>query len=302
VHRLAAHGHRTDDPRRKLVKTVGLDHGLVEAVGHGRDRATHGAIGAHLECRGHALQICQARIDQKFIDTADGDLVGDNLCLQVAQHLAGDANVSGDEIRDDGIPFAGADQAGRQDPDAFLEQLPAIGRPQRAADVGRMRDAPGKSDDLAAMKDRRHHRVVRQMTGREPGIVGDHHIARQPGLDREFGEEGFRGARQDAGERRDAAGVLRDAVAVAIHEDRRIVVGFAHDGRERGAQQPCCRLVGDRDQAIPVDFERDRIERVQLAVRHQTACPSIVVARFHPGSGGMLTVANDIVQYLLRPI
>ena len=76
-----------------------------------------------------------------------------------------------------------------QNADAFLEQLPAIRRPQRAADIGRMRDAAGEADELAAMKDRRHHREVRQMARGEPGVVGDDGVARPPGLDRETWRE-----------------------------------------------------------------------------------------------------------------
>jgi hypothetical protein len=177
-----------------------------------------------------------------------------------AAMLVGDTHVGENQIDQVAILLALAQELDRQDAQPLLEQLAAIRGPERAADVGRVRDRAREADQMAAMEDRRGHRDVRQMPGREPWIVGDDAIARTPLLDRNALEARSQRARQDAHERWDAGRVLRERIAAAVHQHRGEIVRFAHDGGKRGAHQRGRRLIGDRDEPVPENLQRDGIE------------------------------------------
>ena len=127
-----------------------------------------------------------------------------------------------------------------------------------------MRDRTGEADQPALVEDRRDQREVRQVTGGEPGIVGDDAVARPPVLAREDLEQVLGRPRHDEGERGRGAVVLRHQVALGIHQHAGVVVAFAHDGGEGSADQRRRRLVCDGDQPAPEDFERDRVEAVTV--------------------------------------
>ena len=125
-----------------------------------------------------------------------------------------------------------------------------------------MGDRSGEADQRAAMEDRHRHGDVGQVTGGEPRVVGDDAVARLPGLLRKPFQEMLQGARQDAGEGRDAAGVFRQRVAIRIHQHGTEIVRLADDGRKGRAQQRRRGFVRDRNQPAPEDFQGDGIEIV----------------------------------------
>ena len=61
-----------------------------------------------------------------------------------------------------------------RDAQAFLEELATVDRPQRAADVGQVRDRAREADELILVEDWRYHRDVGQVAG-DIGCARDRH-------------------------------------------------------------------------------------------------------------------------------
>ena len=100
--------HGADDPRVLLVVAVGLDRGVVGAVRHCKDGAAHCAVGAFVQRRGQGLQVSKPGVAEELVDAAGTDLIGDDLRLEVAQHLARHADIGEQQIDQVLVPGAGA--------------------------------------------------------------------------------------------------------------------------------------------------------------------------------------------------
>jgi hypothetical protein len=107
------------------------------------------------------------------------DLVGDDLRLQVAQHLARHADI-GQQDRSSICSFHSPSRYRRgRDADAFLEQFAAIGDQSEPPTSGECAIEPAKPTSAPRWKIGADRGEVRQVAGGEPGIVGDD--ARRPG-------------------------------------------------------------------------------------------------------------------------
>ena len=111
---------------------------------------------------------------------------------------------------------------------------------------------------LVAVEDRRQHRDVEEMPGREPGVVGDQHVARLDAV-----VEAAHQVRAGERQRIDVAGRagigLRHHAPAPIEQRAGEIAGLAHDRAEGDALQRLGPLVDDADQVGPEDFELDAV-------------------------------------------
>ena len=146
----------------------------------------------------------------------------------------------------------------RRNPQAFLVDVARAGADAVAADIGVMDGRADIGDDPVAVEDRGQHGDVEEVPGREPGIVGDQHVAGSDAVVEAADQVG-------AGERQrvDVAGRagigLRHHAAAPVEQRHREIAGFAHDRAEGDALQRLGALVDDADQVGPEDFELDAV-------------------------------------------
>ena len=112
--------------RLVIIETVGLETGAIRAVGHRRDGAAHGLVGAVLERGGEGGQIIDLGIGEKFGGAPGTDLGRGDLGEEIAEHLVGDADIRGDEIARQLVDLALLQELHRQYTQAFLEQFAAV--------------------------------------------------------------------------------------------------------------------------------------------------------------------------------
>ena len=130
-----------------------------------------------------------------------------------------------------------------------------------AADVGVVDGRADIGEDAVAVEDRRQHGDVEEVPGRQPGIVGDDHVA---GL--EIVGEDANEMRAGNRQRIDVAGRagvgLRHHAAAPVEQRAGEVAGLAHHRAEGDALQRLGALGDDADQVGPQDFELDAVHRL----------------------------------------
>src|SRR5207302_4617090 len=174
---------------------------------------------------------------------------------------------------------------------ALLEDLAGLDGADAAADVGHVRGRRRERDEPLAMEDRLQHRDVAHVTGAQPGVVGDEHVAGPHGVGAQLADEVAHGGRQAADEGRDAAAVLGQCRAAGVGQHAGEVVGLVGERRERRAHDGLGRLVDDRDDARPQDLQRDGVDgrahgsvTMMLPVAATWPTPPDPITRVEPSS------------------
>src|SRR5262249_14553979 len=131
---------------------------------------------------------------------------------------------------------------------------------RRAAHIDLMRRACHEADH-ATVEEHRHDLVgVGEMAGADEAVVDQDRVAGLEGLAREILQyrlcHGWHGA-----EMARAEVALRDHDGVGIEHRGGEIVALAHTLREGSVPQRDAELVGDGDEGIPYDRQRDRIDR-----------------------------------------
>ena len=168
--------------------------------------------------------------------------------------------------------LAGVVELQRRNPETFLMHVAGAGADAVAADIGVMNGRADIGEDAVAVEDRRQHRDVEEMPGRQPGIVGGDHVARLEvvGEDADEMRAGDRQRIDVAGR----AGVgLRHHAAAPVEQRTGQIAGLAHHRAEGDALQRLGALGDDADQVGPQDFEFDAVHRsIPSAQRYSRSC------------------------------
>ena len=91
---------------------------------------------------------------------------------EIAEHGVGRPHVRLDHGVQHRARLASVVELQRRNPEAFFMHVAGAGADAVAADVGVMNGRADIGEDAVAVEDRRQHRDVEEMPGREPGIVG----------------------------------------------------------------------------------------------------------------------------------
>ena len=146
-----------------LAGAVEIERGVIDAVRHRGDGVTHVALGARADRARDRRQIIDGLAPDEIAQAARRRLAGGDLGRDVAEHLLGQADIGADDCLQIGVEASFAHIQQGRDADAFLEHLARVGRPERAADVGLMRDATRPADEPPVAKHRRQYRDVRKV-------------------------------------------------------------------------------------------------------------------------------------------
>ena len=199
--------------------------------------------------------------------------VGAELAADVAEHQLGRAAVGADDALDVAERLAAALVAHRRQVQALVEDLARLAGAasrHRAADVALVRDRAAEAEQRAVDEHRAEHAHVGRV--RAAAVVG---MIDQEGV--AFGDvvAELRDHRAAAGrERADVQrqhDVLRDDLALGVHQRAGGVLRFAHDGGEAGAEQRVLHLLHDAGEARLHHFEIDGVD---------VHCASYVTIRF----------------------
>ena len=241
---------------------VDIQPEFVRAVRQGLDAAAHQRFGAAVDDARQRHQIVHGVIEQELAQAADADLMGPDDGPDIPQHQFGDAAVLADDVEEECVGLARGIDFRRRDPNAFGEHVVGFDVAPVSADVREMGHGPHERDGRALMEDRRQQNVVGQMARADPGIVGAEHVAFLQGLQRIGLQQASGRAREHDAEigRREPG--LAQGIPVPIHQDAGEIPAFAHDGGEGGLDRREIDLVHDRDQALPLDLQADRIDSV----------------------------------------
>ena len=148
-----------------------------------------------------------------------------------------------------------------RDPNALLVNLGGGGAVHAAAHVGRVAAGREVADDAVFEEHRREHGHIVDLTGGEPGVVGDQDIARR----QRGGRDGLQEMTHAGGHGVDVAGSagerLGDHVAAGVEDPAGQVLGLADHRREGGAHERDLLLVDDRKQPVPEHFQSEDVHQ-----------------------------------------
>ena len=131
-----------------------------------------------------------------------------------------------------------------------------------------MRGVGEQADDGAVVEGGCDDGQVVQVTGAEPGIVGDVVIARLHRVGGKFAQEMADAFRHGVDVTGRAGDRLRHHASVQVEDAGGKVAGLAHRGGERGADHGLRLFLHHRDQAVPHDLAVDLRKSIGF-VRHQ---------------------------------
>ena len=219
------------------------------------------------------------------------DAVAADQRMDVALDLHRLADVGAHDAHHAFVDLAFAHQGQQRQEQAFVEDLPAVGRLAEAADVDHVRGAGEQRHQLAVMEGGRGDDDVVEMAGALPRVVGHIGIARLHGLDRELADEMDDAARHRVHVARRAGDGLGQHLAVEVEHAGRDVARLARAGREGGAHQGAGLLLDDGEQAVPHHLQADIGGRAHVT-SSSTIWPSGVDAGAkalrHDGGGAIL--------------
>ena len=294
-HLVAAHGQLDRDPQRFRLVAEPVNEVLerVCPVGQGGELGTHQALAEQLQLVHVAAALERAVPLENLDQAALAGAAGRDLGPQVADHLDRLARVLLEDADHARVLAAGLVELEQGQPQPLLVDLGRVhgDRPRREpADVDVVRHRRGVPLELALVEDRLDHVEVRQVLAAEAvRIVGDEHVA---GLD--VLAEVLAHVPHDRRERPELDGegqTLRDELALAVAERRRVVHRVADDGRVGAAHHDERHLVGHRRERVLDHLEGDGIDRDGgHGSRAMSMFPSASIVARQPG--GMTHVAS----------
>ncbi len=220
------------------------------------DGPEHGRTSTFAEQRAQALR---------------ADVVGIALRPEIAADLLGDSDVAEDHPQQILVELALPDQLHRQDANAFLKGLgDALHRLRaggRTADVDMMRRVDDVAQEHVAVEHGHHHVEVRIVPAAQERVVGDDGVARRDAVQRHVVEDVLHhvGHRSQMSRRVVALG---DEPGLRIEDAGGEILAFAHRLGECGAAKRAAHLVRDRDQRVPYDRQRDRVDLTVRLIAH----------------------------------
>ena len=116
-------------------------------------------------------------------------MVRRHLRPKIAQNPVRHAHVALDQPEQQVVRLSAIVQLADRDDDAFLVNLARVGRCHAAADIGMVRAGHAEADQLLAAESRRRDEDVRRMSGAEPRVVGDQHVAGGERVGRILGQD-----------------------------------------------------------------------------------------------------------------
>ena len=227
------------------VKTV-----AIVAVGNGADRIPHAAFRPSYDLVGDLPQVFDSFFVHKPHQHAVAIAVGGELRPDIPEGLLGLPQVFLQKGQYNPALSARFDDLANRDRQSFLVTVARCGR-RGAANIDRMCGAGGESDETARTKQRMDHRNIVQVTGPDPGIVGDDRIAWRQIFDRIGREDGFQRPRQGSHKARDTAFGLRELPTAFVEEAECHVVVVTHDNGERRAHEGLRDLIDDAVEPAP---------------------------------------------------
>ena len=200
---------------------------------------------------GDLVETVHAEFVHQAAQAPASDVVAGGQRIEIACHLHRLADIGPHDVEHALVGLAAVEHAHDRDAKPFLEHLAGVRPETGTADVDDM-DGRGEQPRRRAVAEaRRHHREVEQVSGGEPGVVGDVDVALAHGVGRELleKERDRRGHRVDMARR--AGDRLGEHAAPQVEDPGREVAGLAHGGRERRADDRLGLLLDDGDQPIP---------------------------------------------------
>ena len=252
----------------RLVEAVVLHGRAIDAIRDLADGSAHRIFRTQPHLGAERIEV--HGLQQALKPLAHGAAARD-LGPDVAEPLLRDAHVLGDDLDQDIVRLAAVEQPHQRNLQTFFIDLATRVAAKLAADVGQMRHDRGEPDQLTAVKDRRRGGDVVHMPRSLPRIIGDEHVAGLHGIGRKFFEEGAHGRRQTTDEAGKTHGGLRQRASLCISQHDGEVVSITHQRREAGPDERGGGLVDHADQALPEDFQFDRIERRDAVVAFHRA-------------------------------
>ncbi len=242
-HRIALHRH-LDGQRQVALDLLVVEHVLEApgAVGHGRDRGAHLALGVVHQRRAGPQHGIGAVFGAQRLEALHAHAVGCHLGAQVRQPLARHLAVEQDQILDVGLKLAGAIEPHRRNAQALLEDvgMAAVDEVCMVSEVHRPGHEPSVDEDRLGQ-----HDVGQVGAAALVGIVADEGVARPYVLD----PVAFHDVRHQLDEAaemdRDVLG-LAERLALGIEQRRRAVAPLLDIGRVRNADQRLACLLDDR--------------------------------------------------------
>ena len=268
--------HDMDAHRLVQIDAVVVDEALgleaaVDPFGDGASHLHFGKLEQPLEA-GERIRL--AELGDQLAHALLAEPARADLAADVAEHELRRAAVGGDDLLDLDAALAAAVIAHGGKMQAFVEGLARLARARAghgAADIALVRDRAAEADQLALDEDRRDHRHVgRVRTAALVGVIDQIGVAvfdvAAIGLDHRAAAGGERAHVQRQHD------MLRDHVAARVHDGAGGILGFAHDGREAGAEQRVLHLLHDAGERRLHDLDVDRAE-LRLSVRRHHAAP-----------------------------
>ena len=263
-HLVAPHDDRDADGQRLLARAVVVEKGFgrVDAVRHGADEGACGRLRLVEDQRDGAGERRHAVFAGELRRQVASQEAAGELRRDVAHELDRLAGIVLDDAIDLLDRLALRPQLDRTQLQAFHED---VGRARhRSADIDPVHIDGEEADQGVALgpdMDGRVHDGVVEVLALHRRVVAEHHVAGvKPLAPVDLQSVAHRHADRVGDERRHAAGALRDQLSVGVGEPDREVVVLVDIGAERGALDVGVDLVGDRHQAMPDHFERDRVD------------------------------------------
>ncbi len=259
-------GHRGMQVDRRVV-AVDPHMALPGAARQLADRRHHAGAALVDDMAAELVEIVDAVLAHHVAEAPLADQVAADQRMDVALDLDRLADVGADDAHHALVHPAFAHQRQQRQEQAFVIDLPAVGRLPQPADIDHVRGAGEQRHQLAVVERRRGDDDVVEMAGALPRIVGDVGVARLHRFDRELADEMDDAARHRVHVPRRAGDGLGQHLAFEIEHAGRDVAGLARAGREGGAHQRPRLFLDDGEQAIPHHLQADVGQREALMSR-----------------------------------
>src|SRR6185312_9462985 len=164
----------------RIVIAISEDLAAIGAVGYLSDGLAHRRFRSRLNEFAELSEISKFTFIEQLLQIAIGRVVRRHHGIEVAQHFFGHASIRADDFKKRLVRTSGSLDQHRRKTKTLLEYFASVPTEQRSADVGDVGDAANKADQTAKPKDRLHDAYIGEMTGAEPRVVRQHHIALMP--------------------------------------------------------------------------------------------------------------------------
>jgi hypothetical protein len=194
---------------------------------------------------------------------------------EVAEHSVGRPHVRLNHRVQHRAGLAGVVEFQRRNPETFFVHVTRARADAISADIGVMNGRADIREDTVAVEDRRQHRDVEEVPGRQPGIVGGDDVAR-PQVVGEHANKMGAGDRQRVDVTGRAGVRLRHHAAAPVEQRAGEIAGLANHRAESDALQRLGAFGDDADQVGPQDFEFDAVHRLNPSARRcSRSCRSL---------------------------